>query len=50
MSRIRCRPTPRSAAYRIVQEALTNTVKHARAGAYRVRLDWHDDALIDHRQ
>jgi signal transduction histidine kinase len=33
------------AAYRIVQEALTNTVKHAEAGTVRVRLTWRDDAL-----
>ncbi|WP_447037646.1 sensor histidine kinase [Streptomyces sp. DSM 118878] len=29
------------AAYRIVQEALTNTVKHARADRVLVRLEWH---------
>jgi signal transduction histidine kinase len=43
------RPLPAEAevaAYRIVQEALTNTVKHAAAGASSVRLDWHDDALV----
>jgi signal transduction histidine kinase len=32
-------------AYRIVQESLTNTVKHARAGSVLVRLDWRDAAL-----
>lgn len=35
------------AAHRIVQEALTNAVKHAGAGAeVRVRLDWQDDLLV----
>ncbi|WP_344958920.1 sensor histidine kinase [Actinomadura miaoliensis] len=33
------------AAYRIVQEALTNTVKHADAQAAEVRLRWTDDEL-----
>ncbi|KAB2344726.1 sensor histidine kinase [Actinomadura rudentiformis] len=33
------------AAYRIVQEALTNTVKHAGASAAAVRLHWKDDEL-----
>jgi signal transduction histidine kinase len=32
-------------AYRIVQEALTNTVKHAAARTVRIRLTWRDDAL-----
>ena len=32
-------------AYRIVQESLTNIVKHADASQARVRLDWHDSAL-----
>ena len=32
-------------AYRIVQEALTNTLKHAGAGRARVRLAWSDDHL-----
>jgi signal transduction histidine kinase len=43
------RPLPADAevaAYRIVQEALTNTVKHAAAGSATVRLDWKDDELI----
>lgn len=34
------------AAYRIVQEALTNMVRHARATAGEVRLDWKDDELM----
>ncbi|GAA0940101.1 histidine kinase [Actinocorallia libanotica] len=33
------------AAYRIVQEALTNIVKHAGAARAEVRLGWHADAL-----
>ncbi|CAL9572856.1 sensor histidine kinase [Streptomyces sp. enrichment culture] len=33
------------AAYRIVQESLTNALKHGSKGAVRVRLDRHDDAL-----
>lgn len=42
------RPLPRDtevALYRTVQEALTNTVKHARAGRAEVRLDWTPNAL-----
>jgi len=42
------RPLPADAevaAYRIVQEALTNTVKHAAAGSAIVRLDWRHDGL-----
>ncbi|WP_433417334.1 sensor histidine kinase [Microtetraspora malaysiensis] len=33
------------AAYRIVQESLTNMLKHAAATEAEVRLDWQDDAL-----
>ncbi|TMR22561.1 sensor histidine kinase [Nonomuraea turkmeniaca] len=33
------------AAYRIIQESLTNVVKHAGAGAAEVRLVWEQDAL-----
>jgi signal transduction histidine kinase len=32
-------------AYRIVQESLTNTLKHARAQRARVTLRWNDDAV-----
>jgi signal transduction histidine kinase len=32
-------------AYRIVQESLTNTVKHAGASSVRVRVWWRDDQL-----
>ncbi|RIQ20731.1 sensor histidine kinase [Jiangella rhizosphaerae] len=42
------RPVPADVAatvYRIVQEALTNTVKHAGAGRVDVRLGWTDDHL-----
>ncbi|MBG0827087.1 sensor histidine kinase [Planomonospora sp. ID67723] len=34
------------ATYRIVQESLTNIVKHADATTAEVRLDWKDDALV----
>jgi signal transduction histidine kinase len=33
------------AAYRIIQEALTNTIRHAGARTVRVRLRWSGDAL-----
>ncbi|TDC62394.1 sensor histidine kinase [Streptomyces hainanensis] len=36
------------AAYRIVQEALTNVVKHARASRAEVRLRWRDEGLEIH--
>lgn len=39
-------PSCAVAAYRIVQEALTNTVKHAGASHADVLLTWDDDALI----
>jgi signal transduction histidine kinase len=38
-------PTLATTAYRIVQESLTNTVKHAGASHAWVRLDWRDGAL-----
>jgi signal transduction histidine kinase len=34
-----------AAAYRLVQEAVTNTIKHARAGRLAVRMDWRDAYL-----
>ncbi|WP_194891771.1 sensor histidine kinase, partial [Catenulispora pinisilvae] len=33
-------------AYRIVQEALTNVVKHAGTGTARARIDYRDDGLV----
>lgn len=42
------RPVPpdlAATAYRIVQESLTNAVKHARASQVHVRLEWQDGAL-----
>jgi signal transduction histidine kinase len=39
------RPDVEVAAYRVVQEALTNTIKHAAAGCAVVRLEWRDDTL-----
>lgn len=38
-------PDTEVAAYRAVQEALTNTVKHAYASSARVELDWAEDEL-----
>jgi signal transduction histidine kinase len=34
------------AAYRIVQEALTNVARHAGTGSARVRVDYHDEDLV----
>jgi signal transduction histidine kinase len=45
------RPLPAGAevaAYRIVQEALTNVRRHANASRVQVRLEWRDDALEIH--
>ncbi|HSK97433.1 MAG TPA: histidine kinase [Euzebyales bacterium] len=39
------RPDIDVAAYRVVQEALTNTVRHAAAASAIVRLDWRDEGL-----
>ncbi|TDE33609.1 hypothetical protein E1295_37905 [Nonomuraea mesophila] len=35
-----------AAAYRIVQEALTNMVEHAQATAGEVRFDWKDGEVV----
>jgi signal transduction histidine kinase len=39
------RPDIDVAAYRVVQEALTNAVRHAAAASAVVRLDWRDEML-----
>jgi signal transduction histidine kinase len=39
-------PEGEVAAYRIVQEALTNAVKHADATAVEIRLVWHERELV----
>ncbi|MEU0564661.1 sensor histidine kinase [Nonomuraea sp. NPDC005983] len=41
-------PDAEATAYRVVQEALTNTVKHASATLVTVLLDWRKDALLIH--
>jgi signal transduction histidine kinase len=50
---LRVRGTPRAlppgmdlAAYRVIQEALTNVIKHARQSSPTVTLDYTDDALV----
>ena len=40
-----CRPDLAVTVYRIVQESLSNTIKHAKATRVRVRITWRDDAL-----
>ncbi|KAB8187901.1 sensor histidine kinase [Microbispora catharanthi] len=40
-----CRSDLAVTVYRIVQEALSNTIKHAEATRVRVRITWRDDAL-----
>ncbi|NUT39032.1 MAG: sensor histidine kinase [Thermoactinospora sp.] len=40
-----CPPGLAVTVYRIVQEALSNTIKHAGATRVRVRLTWRDDTL-----
>lgn len=40
------RPDLGVAAYRVVQESLTNIVKHARAASAAVALHWKDDTLV----
>ncbi|GGL29143.1 sensor histidine kinase [Planomonospora parontospora] len=39
-------PDVEAAAYRVVQEALTNAVKHARASKVSIELGWRADALV----
>jgi signal transduction histidine kinase len=39
-------PDAEVAAFRIVQESLTNTLKHAAATRVSVGLDWKDDTLV----
>ena len=38
-------PGAELAVYRVVQEALTNAVKHAGGATTEVRLEWREDAL-----
>ncbi|GHE45470.1 two-component sensor histidine kinase [Streptosporangium violaceochromogenes] len=40
-----CRPDLAVTVYRIAQEALSNTLRHAKATRVRVRVTWRDDAL-----
>jgi signal transduction histidine kinase len=41
-------PGAELAVYRVVQEALTNAIKHAGGATTSVRLDWTDDELAVH--
>ena len=42
----RLRPDAELALYRIVQEALSNVVRHAQATRVRIRLQWRDERMV----